>query len=105
VTLRRKRRRALMTPADMVAGRYDHRRAKRGGRSVRILGRARTRCKVGSVENYDRPMRADLSPLQRLFVSLAGLFNRRQQLVIDYLVEENRVLKGNARERARELAD
>jgi hypothetical protein len=43
--------------------------------------------------------------LRRLRVSLAGGVNRRQQLVIDYLVEENRVLKGNARERARELAD
>jgi hypothetical protein len=46
--------------ADMVAVAADHRR-KSGGRTVRILGRARTRYKAGSVEQYDRPMRADLS--------------------------------------------
>ena len=38
-------------------------------------------------------MRADLYPLQVLLVTLAGWVNRHQQQVIEYLVEENRVLK------------
>jgi hypothetical protein len=37
-------------------------------------------------------MTADLSPLRLLLVTLAGWVNRHQQEVIDYLVEENRVL-------------
>ncbi len=45
-------------------------------------------------------MRADLYPLQVLLVALAGWLRRRQQEVVAYLVEENRVLKqqlGNKR--------
>ena len=38
-------------------------------------------------------MIADLTPLQVLLVTLAGWINRHQQHVIEYLVEENRVLK------------
>ncbi len=38
-------------------------------------------------------MTADLSPLRLLLVTLAGWVNRHQQLVVEYLVEENRVLK------------
>jgi hypothetical protein len=38
-------------------------------------------------------MRADLYPLQVLLVALAGWIRRRQQEVVAYLVEENRVLK------------
>ena len=38
-------------------------------------------------------MTADLYPLQVLLVTLAGWVNRHQQHVIEYLVEENRVLK------------
>jgi hypothetical protein len=38
-------------------------------------------------------MRADVSPLQVLLVSLAGWVNRHRQHVIEYLVEENSVLK------------
>ncbi len=37
-------------------------------------------------------MTPDISPLRLLLVTLAGWVNRRQQEVIDYLVEENRVL-------------
>src|SRR5918996_1077652 len=37
-------------------------------------------------------MTPDLSPLRLLLVTLAGWVNRHQQQVIDYLVEENRVL-------------
>jgi putative transposase len=38
-------------------------------------------------------MVSDLSPLRLLLVTLAGWVNRRQQEVIDYVVEENRVLQ------------
>ena len=38
-------------------------------------------------------MTADVYPLQVLLVTLAGWINRHQQHVIEYLVEENRVLK------------
>jgi hypothetical protein len=38
-------------------------------------------------------MTTDLSPLRLLLVTLAGWVNRHQQQVIEYLVEENRVLK------------
>ena len=38
-------------------------------------------------------MTADLYPLQVLLVTLAGWVNRHQQHVIEYLVEEYRVLK------------
>ena len=38
-------------------------------------------------------MRAGLDPLSFLVVSMAGWLNQRQQQVIDYLVEENRVLR------------
>jgi hypothetical protein len=38
-------------------------------------------------------MTADVYPLQVLLVTLTGWVNRHQQHVIEYLVEENRVLK------------
>ena len=38
-------------------------------------------------------MKADTYTLQVLLVTVAGWVNRHQQEVIDYLVEENRVLK------------
>jgi putative transposase len=38
-------------------------------------------------------MTPDPSPVRLLLVTLAGWVNRRQQEVIDYLVEENRVLQ------------
>ena len=37
-------------------------------------------------------MRAALQPIQLVLFSLAGWISRHQQDVIDYLVEENRVL-------------
>ena len=40
-------------------------------------------------------MRADVYPLQVLLLTLAGWVNRHQQQVIEYLLEENRVLKGS----------
>src|SRR5262244_590996 len=38
-------------------------------------------------------MRAGLNPFSFLVVSLAGWLNQRQQQVIEYLIEENRVLR------------
>lgn len=38
-------------------------------------------------------MTTNLQPFHLLVVALAGWLNRRQQAVIDYLIEENRVLK------------
>jgi hypothetical protein len=38
-------------------------------------------------------MTADVYPLHVMLVTLAGWVNRHQQHVIEYLVEENRVLK------------
>src|ERR671919_255001 len=44
-------------------------------------------------------MTADFLPLRLLLVTLAGWINRHQQHVIDYLVEENRVLREQLRGR------
>jgi len=38
-------------------------------------------------------MRAGLDPFSFLVVSMAGWLNQRQQQIIDYVVEENRVLR------------
>jgi hypothetical protein len=50
-------------------------------------------------------MTADLSPLRLLLVTLAGSANRHQQQVIEYLVEENRVLKEQLKGRRARLTD
>jgi hypothetical protein len=50
-------------------------------------------------------MTADLYPLQVLLVTLAGRVNRHQQHVIEYLVEENRVLKGELKGRRLRLSN
>src|SRR3989454_11041964 len=50
-------------------------------------------------------MTADLSPLRLLLVTLAGWVNRHQQEVIEYLVEENRVLREQLRGRRVRLTD
>ena len=47
-------------------------------------------------------MRARLDPFSFLVISIAGWMNQRQQQIIEYLVEENRVLReqiGNRRMR------
>jgi hypothetical protein len=44
-------------------------------------------------------------PWELLIVAVAGWINRDQQAVIDYLVEENRVLKGQLRGRRLRLTD
>src|SRR5439155_19015548 len=50
-------------------------------------------------------MTADLSPLRLLLVTLAGWVNRHQQQVIEYLVEENRVLREQLKGRRVRLTD
>jgi len=50
-------------------------------------------------------MIADPTPLQVLFVTLAGWINRHRQHVIEYLVEENRVLKGQRKGHLLRLTD
>jgi hypothetical protein len=50
-------------------------------------------------------MTADVYPLQLLLLTLAGWVNRHQQHVIEYLVEENRALKGQLKGRRLRLTD
>jgi transposase InsO family protein len=48
---------------------------------------------------------ADLYPLQLLLLTFSGLINRRQQEVIEYLIEENRVLREQLKGRKLRLND
>ncbi len=48
---------------------------------------------------------AEIYPLQALLASLSGWVNRRQAEVLDYLIEENRVLKEQMKGRALRLTD
>jgi transposase InsO family protein len=50
-------------------------------------------------------MRAALQPIQLVLVSLAGWISQHQEDVIDYLVEENRVLKEQHKGRVLRLTD
>jgi putative transposase len=50
-------------------------------------------------------MTTDVYPLQVLLVTIAGWINRHQQHVIEYLMEENRVLKGQIKGRRLRLTD
>jgi hypothetical protein len=50
-------------------------------------------------------MTADVYALQVLLVTLSGWVNRHQQHVIEYLVEENRVLKEQVKGRRLRLTD
>jgi hypothetical protein len=50
-------------------------------------------------------MTTDLSPLRLLLVTLAGWVNRHQQQVIEYLVEENGVLRKQLKGRRVRLTD
>ena len=47
----------------------------------------------GALGCYDVAMTLALDPFRLLLISLAGWMNQRQQDVIDYLQEENRVLR------------
>ena len=50
-------------------------------------------------------MKAEIYPLQVLLVAVSGWVNRHQQEVIEYLVEENRVLKEQMKGRRLRLTD
>src|SRR6267142_3327857 len=50
-------------------------------------------------------MKADAYPLQALLMILAGWVNRHQQRVIEYLTEENRVLREQLGGRVPRLTD
>ena len=50
-------------------------------------------------------MRADFLPLQTLLLAFSGWTNRQQQEVIEYLVEENRVLREQIGDRRLRLTD
>ncbi len=69
----------------------------------------RPRCRSTSYElalhRYDRGIVTDFFPLQLLLATFAGWVNRDQAQVIDYLVEENRVLKEQLGKRRLRLSD
>jgi uncharacterized membrane protein YgcG len=50
-------------------------------------------------------MRTLMDPFSFLVVSIAGWLNQRQQQVIEYLVEENRVLREQIRRRRLRFTD
>src|SRR5215472_9360475 len=50
-------------------------------------------------------MRANLDPFAFLVISFAGWINQRQQQVIEYLVEENRVLREQIGDRRLRFSD
>ena len=50
-------------------------------------------------------MRAGLDPFSFLVISIAGWINQRQQQLIEYLVEENRVLREQIGDRRMRLTD
>ena len=50
-------------------------------------------------------MVADIYPFQLLLFTLSGWLNRRQQMMVEYLVEENRVLKEQLKGRRLRLTD
>jgi transposase InsO family protein len=57
------------------------------------------------VRRYDARMTADFYPLHVLMVTLAGWMHREQQRTIEYLIEENRVLKEQLKGRRLRLND
>ena len=50
-------------------------------------------------------MKAEAYPLQVLLLTVSGWVNRHQQEVMEYLVEENRVLKEQMKGRRLRLTD
>ena len=50
-------------------------------------------------------MQAGLDPFTFLIISIAGWMNQRQQQVIEYLVEENRVLREQISNRRMRFTD
>ena len=60
---------------------------------------------VGQLDRLRSVVMSTIHPWQLLVAALAGWINRNQQGVIDYLVEENRILKGQLRGRRLRLTD
>jgi putative transposase len=58
-----------------------------------IYAARRGRTNQGVLGCYDASMRLAFDPFRLLLISRAGWLNQRQQDVIDYLQEENRVLR------------
>jgi putative transposase len=57
------------------------------------------------MDRYDGRMTAEFDPLQVLLVAFSGWVHREQQRTIEYLVEENRVLKEHLKGRKLRLND
>ena len=57
------------------------------------------------MRRHDRRIPADLHPLRALLLTVSGWVNRHQQHVIEYLAEENRVLKEQLGGKALRLND
>ncbi len=67
-------------------------------RRFRKLERAQSRVLRPPVATLPRPM-PDVSPLRFLLAFFAGIVNRNQPRIVDYLVEENRILKQAIRDK------
>ena len=57
------------------------------------------------MRQYDEAMTADYYPLRMLLLAVSGWVHREQQRTIEYLVEENRVLKEQLKGRKLRLTD
>jgi hypothetical protein len=55
--------------------------------------------------NYASRMRSILDPFQFVVIAIAGWMNEHQQRVIEYLVEENRVLREQIGSRRMRFSD
>jgi hypothetical protein len=82
------------------------RRQRRPPRKVRKSGRDQTsrRCRFGASHSAEYPL-ATPRALQFLVLTIAGWVNRRQEDLIDYLREENRVLSEQLGPRPLRLTD
>ncbi len=74
-------------------------------RGVQKPGRLFEPAKAGDSGLVGWGMRAEIYPLQMLLLTVSGWVHRHQADVIAYLVEENRVLKEQMRDRALRLTD
>ena len=63
------------------------------------------RARDGDCDNEQLPMARTLDPLQFVLMAMAGWMNERQQHVIEYLQEENRVLREQTGKRRLRFSD
>src|SRR6267142_2662581 len=68
-------------------------RSRAGRTSVDPLYPSSTNCRSAGTGTPSFSARSDMDPCSFLIVSIAGWMNRHQQSVIEYLMEENRVLR------------